>query len=98
MATRPRAAGSWATTVTPGRSRSASSKSSKPTSATGRGSAARTRTTVTVTRLLPAKTAVTGSGPASIAPAAAATRSGAVAPRETQDPDTGRPARAIASR
>lgn len=98
MATRPSAAGSWATTVTPGRSRSASSKSSKPTNATGRSREARTRTTVTVTRLLPAKTAVTGSGPASIDRAAAATLPGSVEPSETQAPATGRPASAMAAR
>lgn len=96
MATRPRAAASWATTVTPGRSRSASSKSSKPTSATG-SPPARIRTRVTVTRLLPAKSAVTGSRSVSIRWAAVVTLSGVVEPSETQDSDTGRPASAMAA-
>ncbi len=72
--------------------------SSKPTRATGRSRAARTRTTVTVTRLLPAKTAVTGAGPRSISSAAARTRRGSVTPSDIQASSTGMPASSIAAR
>ena len=67
-----------------GPSRSASSMSSKPTRATGRSCSASTRTTVTVTRLLPAKSAVTGSGPTASPRPPPRTRSGSVAPRDIQ--------------
>lgn len=97
-AVRPSCAASCATTVTPGRSRSPSSMSSKPTSATGRSISDSTRTTVTVTRLLPAKIAVTGSGPASISSAARRTRSGSVTPSDIQASSTSVPASSIAVR
>ena len=97
-ALRPSPGASWATTVTAGLSRSASSKSSKPTSATGTGWPDSTRTAVTVTRLLPAKRAVTGSGPSSIGPSTARTRSGVVGPIEHHSGRIGSPAAAIASR
>ena len=53
---------------------------------------------MTVTRLLPAKSAVIGSGPSSIASSTARTRSGVVGPIEHQSGRMGSPAAAIASR
>lgn len=95
-AVRPSVAESCEITVMP--SRSASSMSSKPTRATGCSRPARARTAVTVTRLLPAKIAVTGSGPLSIDSAAARTRSGSVEPSATHASATGSPASSIAAR
>lgn len=71
--------------------------SSKPTRAIRRSHSARTRTAVTVTRLLPEKSAVTGSGPVSIASTAALTRAGPVGPSETQASSTVIPASVMAA-